>query len=70
MVEFRVRGCERPSEVRVMISQLYVTPEMSSVTFAVVAVGAIMIGSGEVVPSSKDEHVSMYPVRLSATILD
>ena len=36
---------------------------------AVVAVGAIMRGSGVGMPSSRGEHVSLYPVVRWATVL-
>ena len=37
---------------------------------AVVAVGAIMRGSGVGMPSSRGEHVSLYPVVRWAAVLD
>ena len=45
------------------------TPERSSVTVAVVAVGAIMRGSGVGMSSSRGEHVSLYPVVRWAAVL-
>ena len=45
------------------------TPERRPVTEAVVAVGAIMRGSGVGMPSSRGEHVSLYPVVRWAAVL-
>ena len=47
-----------------MMSQLQVTPERRPVTVAVMAVGAIMRGSGVGMPSSRGEHVSLYPAAI------
>ena len=45
------------------------TPERSPVTLAVVAVGSIIRGSGVGMPSSRGEHVSLYPVVRWAAVM-